>query len=50
VRAKLTRSARLRRGVTEAFGRKYDTQASRKWVDGFAEPARELTTLELVPR
>lgn len=50
VLAKPTRSARLRRAVTEAFGEKYDTQASRKWVEGFAEPAREATTLELVPR
>jgi hypothetical protein len=50
VRGRLTRSARLRREVTAALGRKYDTKASRKWVEGFAEPARELTTLELVPR
>src|SRR5215210_529217 len=50
VRAKLTRSARLREAVTAALGRKYDTKASRKWVEGFGEPARELTTLELVPR
>jgi hypothetical protein len=50
VRGRLTRSARLRAAVTEALGRKYDTKASRKWVEGFAEPARELTTLELVPR
>ena len=49
VRAKLTRSARLREAVTVAFGQKYDTKASRKWVEGFGEPARELTTLELVP-
>jgi hypothetical protein len=50
VRAKLTRSARLREAVTVAFGEKYNTKASQKWVEGFAEPARELTTLELVPR
>lgn len=50
VRAKLTRSARLREAVTAAFGQKYDTKASRKWVEGFAEPARELATVELVPR
>lgn len=49
VRAKLTRSARLRAAVTAALGQKYDTKGSRKWVEGFAEPARELTTLELVP-
>jgi hypothetical protein len=50
VRARLTRSARLREAVTVAFGRKYDTKASRKWVEGFGEPARERATLELVPR
>ncbi len=50
VRAKLTRSDRIRKAVTVAFGEKYNTKASRKWVDGFGEPARELTTLELVPR
>jgi len=50
VRAKLTRSARLREAVTIAFGQKYNTKASRKWVEGFGEPARELATLELVPR
>ena len=50
VRAKPTRSARLREAVTVAFGQKYNTKASRKWVEGFAEPARELATLELVPR
>jgi hypothetical protein len=50
VRAKLARGARIREAVTAAYGQKYDTKASRKWVDGFGEPARELTTLELVPR
>jgi hypothetical protein len=50
VRAKLTRSDRIRKAVTVAFGEKYNTKASRKWVEGFGEPARELTTLELGPR
>jgi hypothetical protein len=50
VRGKLTRSARLREAVTAAYGGKYNTKASQKWVKGFAQPARELTTLELVPR
>ena len=50
VRARLTRSVRLREAVTAAFGQKYNTKGSRKWVEGFAEPARELATLELVPR
>lgn len=49
VRAKLARGARIRDAVTTAFGEKYNTKASRKWVEGFAEPARALTTLEFVP-
>ena len=49
VRAKLVRGARIRDAVTAAFGEKYNTKASRKWVEGFAEPARALTTLEFVP-
>ena len=48
VRARLTRSARIRDAVTEAFGEKYNTRASLKWVKGFAEPSRALTTLEFV--
>ena len=50
VRAVLVRSARMREAVTRAYGEKYPTKGSRKWVEGFAEPARELTTLELVPQ
>jgi len=50
VRAKLVRSDRLRKAVTAAYGLKYDTKGSRKWVEGFADPARELTTFEFVPR
>jgi hypothetical protein len=50
VRARLTRSARLREAVTAAYGEKYNTKASRKWVEGFREPKRELATLELLPR
>ena len=49
VRAKPARSARIQDAVTAAFGEKYNTKASRKWVEGFAEPARALTTLEFVP-
>ena len=48
VRARLTRSARIRDAVTEAFGEKYNTKASLKWVQGFAEPSRLLTTLEFI--
>jgi hypothetical protein len=49
VRAKLPRSVRIRDAVTAAFGEKYNTKGSRKWVEGFAEPARVLKTLEFVP-
>src|SRR5258708_40364962 len=49
VRAKLARSARIRDAVTVAFGEKYNTKGSRKWVEGFTEPVRLVTTLELVP-
>ena len=49
VRAKLSRSSRIRHAVTLAFAEKYNTKGSRKWVEGFAEPARVITTLEFVP-
>jgi hypothetical protein len=50
VRARPTRSARIRAAVTAAYGQKYNTKASRKWVEGFGEPERELATLEFIPR
>ena len=49
VRARFTRSERMRRAVTAAFGEKYNTKGSRQWVEGFAEPEREATTLEFIP-
>jgi hypothetical protein len=49
VRARQTRSERLRDAVTRAYAVKYTTKASEKWVHGFAEPHRADTTLELVP-
>jgi hypothetical protein len=49
VRAKLVRSARTLAAITVAFGEKYNTKASQKWVEGFAEPTRVATTLEFVP-
>jgi len=49
VRAKLVRSGRIRDAVTAAFGEKYPTKGSKKWVEGFSEPARVLTTIEFVP-
>lgn len=50
VRGKLVRSARILDAITVAFGEKYNTKASRKWVEGFAEPTRLATTIEFVPR
>jgi hypothetical protein len=49
VRGKPVRSARIRDAVTAAFAEKYNTKGSQKWVEGFAEPERVLTTLEFVP-
>ena len=49
VRARQTRSERLRGAVTRAYAEKYETKASEKWVRGFAEPGRAATTLELLP-
>jgi hypothetical protein len=49
VRAKPTRSERLREAVSRAYAEKYPTKGSQKWVLGFAEPQRALATLELVP-
>lgn len=49
VRAKFTRGERLRHAVTVAFDEKYNTKGSRQWVEGFAEPEREATTLEFIP-
>jgi hypothetical protein len=49
VRARHVRSERTCHAVSQAFGEKYNTRASERWVRGFAEPRREATTLELVP-
>jgi hypothetical protein len=49
VRARLGGGVLIRDAVTAALGEKYNTKGSQKWVEGFAEPARVLTTLELVP-
>lgn len=50
VRGTPVRSARTRSAVSEAYAEKYPTKGSVKWVRGFAEPAREAHTLELLPR
>ena len=49
VRGKVVRSARLRDAVTVAFGEKYPTKGSRKWVEGFAEAERVVNTIEFSP-
>ncbi len=49
VRGKVVRAARLRDAVTVAFGEKYPTKGSRKWVEGFAEPERVVNTIEFIP-
>jgi hypothetical protein len=49
VRGKVVRSARLRDAVTVAFGEKYPTKGSRKWVEGFAEAERVVNTIEFIP-
>jgi hypothetical protein len=48
VKARVTRSARIRDAVTLALREKYNTKGSLKWVEGFAEPARVVNTLEFV--
>jgi hypothetical protein len=50
VRARFPRGASVLGAVTAAFAQKYNTKGSRRWVEGFADPARELTTIEFVPR
>ena len=50
VRAKRVRGERLLDAIDAAYGTKYDTPASQKWVRGFAQAARRATTIEFVPR
>jgi hypothetical protein len=49
VRARASRSEGLFDAVDAAYASKYDTKASQKWVRGFAERRRRLTTTELLP-
>jgi hypothetical protein len=50
VRAKRVRGEGLLDAIDEAYGEKYNTPASRKWVRGFAQARRRKTTTEFVPR
>jgi hypothetical protein len=49
IRAMPVRGSRLRDAVSAAYGEKYNTKASQKWVQGFAEPGRAANTIEFVP-
>lgn len=49
VRAVQTRSERLRDAVDRAYGEKYNTKSSLKYVRGFASAKRRATTTELQP-
>jgi hypothetical protein len=49
VLGKPVRSSRLRDAVSAAYAEKYDTKASQKWVQGFAEPERAVNTIEFIP-
>ncbi len=50
VRARRPTGERLLKAVDLAYGEKYNTRGSRKYVIGLARPRRRLTTTELVPR
>jgi hypothetical protein len=50
VRAKPVTGERVLDAIDEAYGEKYNTPASRKWVRGFAQARRRKTTTEFVPR
>jgi hypothetical protein len=50
VRARRVRGDRLFDAVDLAYGEKYNTKASQKWVRGFSRPRRRMTTTELLPR
>jgi hypothetical protein len=50
VRAKKVRGERLLDAIDDAYGKKYNTRASLKWVRGFAQAKRRATTIEFVPR
>ena len=49
VRGRIVRSAHLRDAVTLAYGEKYPTKGSRKWVEGFADASRVVNTIEFIP-
>ena len=50
IRAVPVKSERLRDKIDAAYGQKYDTKASKKYVRGLRSPRRRDTTTEFVPR
>jgi hypothetical protein len=50
VRGKPVRGERLLDVIDDAYAKKYDTAASKKWVRGFAQARRRKNTMEFVPR
>ena len=50
VRARTARGDRLLDAIDDAYGEKYSTRASQKWVRGFRLARRRSTTMEFVPR
>lgn len=50
IRGRGVRGERLLDAIDSAYGEKYHTPASRKWVRGFSTPRRRANTTELVPR
>jgi hypothetical protein len=49
VRARKARGERLMDEIDLAYRTKYPTPGSRAYVEGFAEPQRRATTIELLP-
>lgn len=47
--ARKARGERLLDAIAQAYGEKYPTPGSRQYVQGFAQPERRATTLELLP-
>lgn len=47
--ARKARGERLLDAIDQAYGEKYPTPGSRQYVQGFAQPKRRATTLELLP-
>ena len=50
VRARTVRGKLLLDAIDDAYGEKYNTRASQKWVRGFRLHRRRLTTTEFLPR